>query len=132
MDIVYSSHVLEHFPRARVGPVLDEWIRILKPEGELRLVLPNAQWAAERIMQDKIDNDVQNVILGAQTFGGKGDEFNFHKFFFTPKLLEQMLTERGFKQIDFTLEGYNICVRAYRVPAVKAKTNGHVKRKRRK
>ena len=126
MDVVYSSHVLEHFPRKRVPEVLDEWIRILKPDGELRLILPNAQWAAERIMNDQIDNDVQNVILGAQSFGGKGDEFNFHKFFFTPKLLEEMLTSRGFKRIDFTLDGYNICVRAWKKPpAGLAKLNGH-------
>lgn len=110
-DIVFSSHTLEHFPRADVNQVLDEWIRILKPEGELRLVLPNVEWAADRIKEGVVDNDVLNVILGAQTFAE-----NFHKFCFTPKVLSGMLTDRGFKRIDIALEGYNIHCRAWKIP----------------
>lgn len=110
-DICYSSHVLEHFPRADVDKTLDEWVRILKPEGEMRLILPNIQWAAERIMQNRVDDDVMNVVLGAQTY-----KENFHQFFFTPQTLEAMLKERGFKRIDFELQGYNIYCRAWRQP----------------
>lgn len=110
-DIVFSSHTLEHFPRADVEGVLDEWIRILKDDGELRLVVPNIKWAAERIMKDKIDNDVMNVVLGAQSF-----EENFHKFFFTPETLGKMLTERGFKHIDVETTGYNLYMRGWRKP----------------
>ena len=71
--------------------VLDEWVRILKPEGELRLILPNLEWAAQHIMNKEIDNDVLNVLYGAQTY----DE-NFHKRGFTPQIIEQLLAERGF------------------------------------
>lgn len=110
-DIVFSSHTLEHFPRADVENVLDEWIRILKPDGELRLVVPNIQWAAERIIKDEIDNDVMNVVLGAQSF-----EENFHKFLFTPKTLETMLKGRGFKRLDVELMGYNLYMRGWRNP----------------
>lgn len=110
-DIIYSSHVLEHFPRVEIEKTLDEWIRVLKPEGEFRLIVPNIQWAAEKIVNNDIDNDVMNVVLGAQTY-----EENFHKFFFTPKSIEALLKARGFKRMDFELIKYNLCVRAWRQP----------------
>lgn len=110
-DIVFSSHTLEHFSRAEVNEVLDEWIRILKPDGELRLVLPNVEWAADRIKEGIVDEHVMNVLYGAQTYAE-----NFHKFCFTPKVLEAMLRERGFKRQDYELQGYNIFVKAWRIP----------------
>lgn len=126
-DVVYSSHVLEHFPRADVGNVLDEWIRILKPDGEMRLVLPNLAWAAERIKEGVVDNDVLNVLYGAQSYGE-----NFHQVGFTPETLNTMLKERGFKRVDFALDGYNIYARAWRNPPKQVKAlslngNGHKK-----
>ena len=81
-DIVFSSHTLEHFCRQEVPQVLDERVRILKPEGELRLILLNLEWAAQHIMNKEIDNDVLNVLYGAQTY----DE-NFHKMGFTPQII---------------------------------------------
>jgi predicted SAM-dependent methyltransferase len=119
-DIVFSSHTLEHFPRAEVDKVLDEWIRILKPEGELRLVLPNVEWAADQIKAGVVNDDVMNVLYGAQTYGE-----NFHKFCFTPKVLTDMLTARGFKKIDVELTGYNILARAWKQPPIEASQNGH-------
>ena len=31
-DLVYSSHVLEHFPRKQTRNILQEWARVLKPD----------------------------------------------------------------------------------------------------
>lgn len=41
MDAVFSSHVLEDFPRERVPTVLEEWARVLKIGGYLVLYVPN-------------------------------------------------------------------------------------------
>jgi predicted SAM-dependent methyltransferase len=132
-DICYSSHVLEHFPRSRVATVLDEWIRVLKPEGELRLIVPNLEWAADQIKLGVVNDDVLNVLYGAQSYSQ-----NFHQMGFTPAVLTSMLKERGFKRIDVELVGYNLCTRAWREPPPDmpslgeppvevAKTNGHKK-----
>ena len=40
-DEIYASHVLEYFDRNDVINVLDEWRRVLKPGGILRLAVPN-------------------------------------------------------------------------------------------
>lgn len=113
-DIVHSSHVLEHTDRDTVDATLDEWIRILKPEGELRLVLPNIAWAAENIVRGIVDNDVLNVL-----YGGQSNRMDFHHVGFTPQTLEGMLRARGFTKMNFHLQGYNIMVSATRgVPEI--------------
>lgn len=42
-DLVYSSHFLEHIPYAKVIDFLNEILRILKPGGVVRLVLPDLE-----------------------------------------------------------------------------------------
>jgi len=41
VNTVYSSHFLEHIPKVQVAEFLQECFRILKPGGEIRLVLPD-------------------------------------------------------------------------------------------
>lgn len=107
-DIVFSSHVLEHFPRAEWEGVLTEWVRVLKPYGELRLVLPNIEWAAERVVRGEIDDNVLNVLYGAQS-----NKWDFHYNGLTPKRLEVALAKLGLT--DFKCEndaGYNMIISA--------------------
>lgn len=108
-DVVFSSHTLEHFDRNEVCQVLDEMCRILKPEGELRIIVPNLRWAAQHIMNNEIDTDVWNVLYGAQSY-----KENYHKMGFTQKVLEQLLSQRGFKKFQWDQEGYHLMVRASR------------------
>lgn len=42
-DLVYSSHFIEHVPRHLVSGLMAEWLRVLRPGGILRLVLPDCQ-----------------------------------------------------------------------------------------
>jgi predicted SAM-dependent methyltransferase len=113
-DVVFSGHTLEHFARLEVGKVLDEWIRILRDDGELRLNLPNLEWAAQHIMNKEIDDMVMNVLYGAQSY-----EENFHKCGFTPQIIEQLLAERGFKKFVWSFNNYHMFVRAWRNPPEK-------------
>jgi len=43
VDVLYSSHFLEHIPRKRVSQFLSECFRVLKPDGQIRLVLPDLE-----------------------------------------------------------------------------------------
>jgi SAM-dependent methyltransferase len=43
---VYCSHVLEHLPREHVPAALRNTLRMLKPGGVFRLVVPDLQWRA--------------------------------------------------------------------------------------
>jgi len=111
-DIVHSAHTLEHFDRGEVGAVLDEWLRVLKPDtGELRLNIPNLEWAAQQILKGTIDHNVLNVLYGEQTY-----DLNFHRCGFTPKTLAALLTERGWGTQTTRIIGYNIMLSAKKGP----------------
>ena len=106
-SIAFSSHVLEHFKRDEIDTVLDEWIRILEDGGELRLVVPNLEWAAQNILDGKLDFNTLNVLYGQQTY-----KENFHKMGFTPKSLRLLLEDRGLKIVEENLDGFHLLMRA--------------------
>jgi len=51
VDVVYSSHMLEHIARDQAEFVLRECHRVLKPGGTLRVVVPDLQLLARRYME---------------------------------------------------------------------------------
>jgi predicted SAM-dependent methyltransferase len=42
-DLVYHSHVMEHIPKAEAEGFIKECIRVLKPNGVLRIVIPDLE-----------------------------------------------------------------------------------------
>ena len=42
-DVVYHSHLLEHLPKTAVEPFLKECYRILRPQGVMRVVVPDLE-----------------------------------------------------------------------------------------
>ena len=42
-DVVYHSHVLEHFPKSEAEPFIKECYRVLRPQGILRVVVPDLE-----------------------------------------------------------------------------------------
>lgn len=47
LDFVYSSHLLEDF--AEWLPILNEWVRVLKPFGKLIILLPDKERFAQAV-----------------------------------------------------------------------------------
>lgn len=41
VDLIYASHLIAYFDREEIVPVLEEWKRVLKPGGVLRLATPD-------------------------------------------------------------------------------------------
>lgn len=101
-DIVFSSHVLEHFSREESPKVLKEWLRVVKPGGEIHLVLPNIEWAFENF-EDR--NNAMNVL-----YGGQSNPYDFHMTGYTPNTLINLLTELGCTATLREREGYNMYV----------------------
>lgn len=85
VDAVYSSHLLEHFPKWQAPEFLRECLRVLKPGGILRVAVPDleqlmrmypilleraksgdkeAEGAYDWIMQELFDQMVRNVPGG--------------------------------------------------------------------
>jgi SAM-dependent methyltransferase len=51
MEVVYSSHFLEHVPRPQVQPFLRECRRVLRPGGSIRLVTPDLQFLCREYLR---------------------------------------------------------------------------------
>jgi predicted SAM-dependent methyltransferase len=120
-DIVFSSHTLEHFSWAKVDKILEEWSRILKVGGELRLIVPNLRFVARRLLEDRIVPTDLWVLYGEQDYPK-----NFHATGFTPNMLKSLVTSMGIydnievKEGDVTREeahpdAWNLELRATKV-----------------
>ncbi len=85
-DLVYSSHVLEHFPRKQTRNVLQEWTRVLKPGGTLRLSVPSLERIIEIYMKCE---DIEQVI--GPLYGGQDYRLNYHFTVFDKKTLTSLM-----------------------------------------
>ncbi len=50
-DVVYHSHLLEHFPREQAKPFFTECHRVLRPGGVLRVVVPDLEQICRLYLQ---------------------------------------------------------------------------------
>jgi predicted SAM-dependent methyltransferase len=94
IELIYSSHVLEHFKRARLPDVLKEWNRILKPGGILRIAVPDFEGIV-RVYQKYQD---LNLIIGP-LYGGQNYLYNIHYNVFDFITLKDYLISSGFDDI---------------------------------
>jgi hypothetical protein len=103
-DEILSVHVIEHFWRWDVEDVLREWLRVLKPGGELVLECPNLQAACEAFLADP---------EGRSAEGGEGrttmwvfygdprwkDPLMVHRWGYTPASLGRVMSSVGFVNV---------------------------------
>lgn len=52
VDVVYHSHVLEHFPKDSAGPFIRECYRVLKPGGIIRIAVPELEQLARNYIRN--------------------------------------------------------------------------------
>lgn len=97
VELIYASHLLEHFSRKEYLLVLQEWYRVLKRSGVLRLAVPNfaacAQLYHEQGLQDGLTGLVGLIV------GGQRDQYDFHKMVFDEPLLTRGLKSVGFRDV---------------------------------
>ena len=96
VELIFASHVLEHFGRHEVDNVLREWHRVLRPGGILRLGVPDFAACARLYVEGKLLNGI-NDIMGL-IIGGQRDSHDFHQMIFDRPTLEARLKAVGFSQ----------------------------------
>ena len=98
VDLIYASHTLEYFDREEVIQVLSEWKRCLKPNGMLRLAVPD--FKAMTMLYNKGDINLESC-LGPLYGKWKMDNTTtiYHKTVYDFDNLKNVLTEVGFKDI---------------------------------
>ena len=94
-DLIYMCHILEHVPRNQLSVVLKEMYRILKPNGKLRLSVPDFDYIIS------IYNDTNHEIecISPPLMGGQDYPANFHFEIFNKSYLEKLLIGNKFKNV---------------------------------
>lgn len=97
VDLIYASHLFEYFDRERGREVLKEWYRVLKPEGKLRIAVPDF----EKMVKLYNNGDVRLQDILGPLYGkmSMSDEIIYHKTTYDEIDLKSMLSEAGFRQI---------------------------------
>lgn len=93
-DLVYSSHVLEHFHRKDTLNVIKEWVRVIKKGGLLRLSVPSFNNIIKIYSITKDIEYVTGPLMGGQTY-----DTNFHYNVFDEKYLTNLMEESGLEAI---------------------------------
>ena len=95
VNLVYACHCLEHFPHTKIASVLNEWHRVLKNNGILRISVPDFDLLLD-IYRDN-NNDIKTIIEALM--GGQDYKYNFHQTVFNYASLTEILKESGFKEV---------------------------------
>ena len=81
-DLVFASHVLEHFPWYETHNILKEWRKALRVGGELHVLVPSLEWAAEQILSGH-----PSKAINGHLYAGSMTEWDVHKAGFTLPIL---------------------------------------------
>lgn len=98
-DILYASHVLEHFDYTRrLQKALKEWHRVLKPGGKLYLSVPDMNVLCRLFLNTKFGTNDRFKII-RMMFGGHCDPNDYHFVGFDLDILTDFLRHAGFEKI---------------------------------
>lgn len=96
---IYASHVLEHFGyMERLQQVLAEWFRVLAPQGELMLSVPDLETLCRLFLQKDRLTFQDRVLVMRMMFGGQTDPYDYHYVGFDQDILLHFLQTAGFTQ----------------------------------
>ena len=113
IDLIYSSHMVEHLDKAETSLFFKNCIKILKPGGILRIVVPDFDILIDKYLNNK---DVDEFIYSSCLVGEKPKSLlkklqymiqghGWHHQMFTKKSLKKKLEMHGYKSIKFFKEG---------------------------
>jgi predicted SAM-dependent methyltransferase len=127
VDAIWSSHNLEHLHRHEVPKALAEFLRVLRPGGEMLLTLPDLQRVGELVANDSLEDAAYvsrsgpitplDMIFGHTPSLARGNYYMAHKTGFTARTLSALLTDAGFVEVTMTREGFSLWARAFKPAA---------------
>tara|TARA_Y100000310_G_C20663623_1_gene806211 strand:- start:579 stop:1136 length:558 start_codon:yes stop_codon:yes gene_type:complete len=97
VDLIYASHVLEYFDREEVVDLLKEWYRVLKPNGIIRLAVPDFKEMAKLYYIRGYD-----LVCFLGPLYGKmkmGDRVIYHRTVYDINSIKEVLQEGGFSNV---------------------------------
>lgn len=105
VEVIYTSHLLEHLPHVQTKSVLKHWYNKLKRGGTLIINVPDLEWACKQVLkksqnglldgyynQWEGEHGLLSVIYGSQSHEGE-----YHKAGFIVDELVNLLSDLGYK-----------------------------------
>ncbi len=89
-SLIETHHMIEHIPHREVGPMLDEWRRVLVEGGTIIIECPN------------FDETVREYLAGNEArlyniYGLQRNKGDYHYFGYSPERLRRLLEDHGFR-----------------------------------
>lgn len=113
VDVLYSSHMIEHLDKEEVKKFLHEAFRVLKSGGIIRLVVPNIRYLVENYLKNgNADNFIESTgltkskpktLIEKLKYLVVGDRH--HQWMYDGHSLCRILYLEGFKQIQIMEPG---------------------------
>ncbi len=102
VSVIYACTILEHFSRAELPDILQEWKRVLISGGILRVAVPDFAVLAHLYLEGLPPHfgalEIE-PLLGI-LIGGQKDEYDFHKNLFDETRLRTRLEQSGFVDVQ--------------------------------
>ena len=109
VDSIYSTHMFEHFYPDELNRLLRDCLRVLKPGGGIRLIVPNLESAISAYRQNKADWFYDSFPRHFDSLGGRFSNFVFcdgqHRTAFDFSYLDEVLKAAGFREVERSSEG---------------------------
>jgi predicted SAM-dependent methyltransferase len=123
-DAVWSSHALEHLFAHEVPTALDEFRRVLKPDGFALIMCPDLEAVANHLVQHGADHvayvspagpiTALDMLYGHTASITQGQRYMSHNTGFTADRLGNLLVSAGFPTVNVRREErFEICALAF-------------------
>ncbi len=109
VDAIWSSHNLEHLHSFEVPGALEEFLRVLKPDGFALISLPDLRAVARYIANDQLAQPLYHsaagpispldILFGHQASIASGNHYMAHRTGFTARTLGEALAAAGFAEV---------------------------------
>ena len=93
VERIEAYEVVEHFNRLEIQDLLVEWMRLLMPDGVVKISVPDMDGLILKYNEDK--EEALKMIYGYEDNPG-------HKWGYTKESLKRLFEENGFKEVVVT------------------------------
>lgn len=94
VEAVFCSHIVEHLDPSQARHMFAEVLRVLKPGGVFRVVVPDLEWAISIYNSDEPED-----FLNAMYEHSGGRAKNSHKWMYNGKSLKLFFEKNGFTDV---------------------------------
>ena len=109
VDSIYATHMFEHFYPDELNRLVRECVRVLKPGGGIRLIVPNLASAITAYSQKQSRWFDDSFPRHFDSLGGRFSNFIFcdgqHRTAFDFSYLDEVLRQSGFREVENSAEG---------------------------